>query len=242
MKRYNCRLGVAVAVALAIGWGHAAHGAPQIGYAYPAGGQQGTTFTVEVGGQALRGADHVRISGNGVRASVLDYAPRLGNLEYWPTRRLLQDVVRRRWVKTTMDQAARRGDEIPDHPWLRDLDEMSPMQLERVWRRFFDPRNQPDAQIAEQVIIEVTIDANATPGDRELRIASPNGVSNGICFQVGTLPEFLEEQFSPPDSPTAQVVETPVLLNGQILPVKWTACASARAGVSGWSSHWRAAP
>ena len=44
---------------------------PNIGYLYPAGGQQGTTIQVRVGGQFLRGANKISISGEGVTAKVI---------------------------------------------------------------------------------------------------------------------------------------------------------------------------
>ena len=40
---------------------------PHVGYAYPAGGQQGTTFQVKLGGQFLDGVDAVYVSGAGSR-------------------------------------------------------------------------------------------------------------------------------------------------------------------------------
>ena len=46
---------------------------PHIGYVYPAGGRQGTTFQVKVGGQFLDGATNAYVTGTGIRATVLDY-------------------------------------------------------------------------------------------------------------------------------------------------------------------------
>ncbi len=52
---------------------------PQIGYIYPAGGQQGADIVIAVGGQFLRGATDVYVSGQGVHASVIQYMrPPLG--------------------------------------------------------------------------------------------------------------------------------------------------------------------
>ena len=51
------------------------------------------------------------------------------------------------------------------------------MELARLWTSFFDPKAQPNAQIAEQLEIEVTIDPDAAPGEREFRVASPAGLS-----------------------------------------------------------------
>ena len=46
---------------------------PHIGYVYPAGGRQGTTFQVTVGGQHLAGVSRALVSGVGVEASVVEY-------------------------------------------------------------------------------------------------------------------------------------------------------------------------
>ena len=45
---------------------------PHIGYIYPAGGRQGTTFEVVVGGQYLNGVTNVFATGTGVHAVVLE--------------------------------------------------------------------------------------------------------------------------------------------------------------------------
>ena len=42
--------------------------AARIGYVYPAGGRQGATFQVAVGGQFLDGVTNAYVSGAGVRA------------------------------------------------------------------------------------------------------------------------------------------------------------------------------
>ena len=60
------------------GGGHGAGGtgsgtAPHIGYVYPAGGRQGTTFQVTVGGQHLAGVSRAFVSGGGVQATVVEY-------------------------------------------------------------------------------------------------------------------------------------------------------------------------
>jgi hypothetical protein len=207
-----------VAAALAVFWGQYAQAAPQVGYAFPAGGQRGTTVVVEVGGQALRGVDGARVSGAGVRAEVLEYVRALDNQELWRSGRFLQDLVRRRWSAKVMESAGRDAGEpaLPDHPWLRDIEAMSPAELDRLRSRLFDPKRQPNAQIAEQVLLAVRIAADAPAGDRELRLASPDGLSNPLCFQVGLLPEVLEQDSSA--GPTGTLLETPVLLNGQIAP------------------------
>ena len=191
---------------------------PQIGYAFPAGGQRGTTFMVEVGGQSLGEVDAVRISGQGVRASVQEYARPLDNDERRRTERFLHEIVRRRWSAKVMERVARETNEpaLPDHPWLRDMDEKSPNELDLLRTRLFDPKKQPNVQIREQVVIEITIDQDAQMGDRELRLASAEGLSNPLCFQVGKLPEVCEDVFT--GGQAAPVLDLPVLLNGRITP------------------------
>jgi hypothetical protein len=192
--------------------------APQIGYAYPAGGRQGTTFRVEIGGQSLSNVDGVRVSGEGVQASVVEYVWAMDNQELRDTERFLRNLVMRRWVSRVKDEAMKKTDEppLPDHPWLRGLDEMSPNRLNEIRTRLFDPKKQPNAQLAEKVVLEVTVGANATPGDRELRLIGPSGLSNPLCFQVGKLPEACEQEFA--GGAAGRVMEPPILLNGQIMP------------------------
>ena len=52
----------------------------RIGYAFPAGGRQGSSFEVIIGGQLLRGTSKVHVTGPGVKASVVEYYKPFGNL------------------------------------------------------------------------------------------------------------------------------------------------------------------
>ncbi len=45
---------------------------PQIGYIYPAGGQRGTVVRITAGGQFLRAANQVHVTGDGVSAEVVE--------------------------------------------------------------------------------------------------------------------------------------------------------------------------
>ena len=54
---------------------------PHIGYLYPAGGQRGCVVQIAVGGQYLRGATGVYVSGEGAHASVIKHCPPLRNLD-----------------------------------------------------------------------------------------------------------------------------------------------------------------
>ena len=54
---------------------------PYIGYVYPAGGRQGTTFQVRLGGQNLDDVGSVQVTGAGVSARIMDYYWRMNNQE-----------------------------------------------------------------------------------------------------------------------------------------------------------------
>src|SRR5436189_2222402 len=54
---------------------------PYIGFAYPAGGQRGTTFQVRLGGQNIDDAASVIVTGSGVTARIAENYRRLNNPE-----------------------------------------------------------------------------------------------------------------------------------------------------------------
>ena len=122
---------------------------------------------------------------------------------------------------------------MPDHPLLEGLDDKSIRELAHVSSLMFFPRTklQMNRQLSEMVLIEVTVDAGAAPGKRELRVRTSAGLTNPMVFQVGTLPEVYE--LEPNDRqayprlpqmpklvslPSDKPLDTPVLLNGQIMP------------------------
>ena len=53
-----------------------------IGYVYPAGGQQGTTFPIRLGGQGLIHASDLVVSGEGVSVRLVDYYRVMSNQEF----------------------------------------------------------------------------------------------------------------------------------------------------------------
>jgi len=71
-------------LALAILWAAASSASAQsqyIGYVYPAGGQQGSTFPIRLGGQGLVYACDVVVTGEGVSARLVDYYRVMDNQE-----------------------------------------------------------------------------------------------------------------------------------------------------------------
>ncbi len=63
-----------------------------IGYAYPAGGQQGATFAIRLGGQGLLGVSGVVVSGEGVSVRVVDYYRVWNNQEMGLLRQQLAEL------------------------------------------------------------------------------------------------------------------------------------------------------
>lgn len=209
---------------------------PRVGYVYPAGGQQGSVVQVTAGGQALAGAATVYLSGEGVRGTVTYYAKPLNNQQLQTLGRKLKD--RRDELAGRAKPAAGTSDSqrvaaeppnvdkdlvpLPNHPWIQNIETMTMDELERVARRFFDKKNQLNAQIAEIVLVDVTIDPAAVPGVRELRLKTAAGLTNPIPFHVGTLPETSEVE---PNDPrpfaadhSATEIGSPTVVNGQIMP------------------------
>ena len=241
-------------------WGQSVTREPHIGYLYPGGGQQGTVIQISAGGQYLNGATDVYISGRGVHGSVVKYIRPLRNIQR-EQRQLIQTKLKEvrnmrldelpgsrsrfgkeRSAKKVVDRPApaekekdARAEEVkmPDHPLLYDLEDKSLRELAHISSVLFFPRNklQMNRQLAETVLIEITIDPDAQPGSRELRLATRTGLTNPMVFQVGLLPEVRELEPNnrqayqvPPNMarirnlPRERALELPVLLNGQIMP------------------------
>src|SRR3954469_1740912 len=71
-------------------WPQAA--SPHVGFVFPAGGRQGSTVEVKLGGHYLDGAASVQISGAGVQAEVLSQTKPLTLREIDTLRNRLQDL------------------------------------------------------------------------------------------------------------------------------------------------------
>ena len=80
---------VLLLLCIATAWAEPDKREPHIGYLYPAGGQQGTTVYVTAGGQFLKGAADVYISGQGVHGEVVKYYKPIINIKK-EQRQLLQ--------------------------------------------------------------------------------------------------------------------------------------------------------
>ncbi|NUQ64115.1 MAG: PPC domain-containing protein [Pirellulales bacterium] len=204
---------------------------PYIGYVYPAGGQQGTTFPVKLGGQGLDGVDRVIVTGQGVSAKIVKYYSKLGPQEMSLLREQV-NLLKRKKPKAADDTMMMEPD--PDKtPAAPDKDKAKQDLIEKIEDRMREYVNRPACvSISALVYIEVTMASDAEPGPRELRLATPRGVSNPLAFHVGQLPEVarkpmltadfqvlgkeeLAQRKRPPEE-VEQRITVPCTVNGQI--------------------------
>ena len=86
-----CLLGLTVVVATAPAL-QAQQFTPHIGYVYPAGGRQGASFEVTVGGQFLDGVKQAYVSGGGVQATVIKHVKLLTQGQFNQLREQLMEL------------------------------------------------------------------------------------------------------------------------------------------------------
>ncbi len=210
---------------------HAQPPPPHIGYVYPAGGRQGSTFQVVVGGQHLEGVETAFFSGTGITATVVEYSKPLTNKEFNLLRDQLKELMARKPVPAE-NKARRRPATTTARAWT-DEDEKA---LAEVRKKLANPpARQGNPAIAEKVTLRVALAAKAEPGERGMRLKTPAGLTNPIVFQVGQLPEFQETEStgSPPDGrkerrfdppppgggpDPVMPITLPATVNGRIMP------------------------
>ncbi len=254
---------------------------PHIGYIYPAGGRQGASLEITIGGQNLTDANQVYITGSGVQVSVSKYTRPLTPGQAANLRDQLKMLTDKRAAAsnaaTAKPQPSAAADRVkPGPPAAADgAKPESPAAAGRVKpeppaaaagakpeppaaaaRAKPEPFTAADARtvmeiqmklaefqrrplspaIAETVLVEVTIAADAPPGERELRLAAQPGLTNPLTFTVGQLPEFSRKPAKvpaafvavngaiPPNRPLNRPVEPPMevtlpaVINGQTMP------------------------
>jgi hypothetical protein len=204
---------------------------PRIGYVYPAGGRQGVTSQVVVGGQYLDGVTNAFVSGPGVRAVVIEFNKPMNRGLFNQLRDQMKELQDR---KQAAFRDERRGVKDSTNVWNA-ADEKTITELREKMLKNPPNRNATPA-IVEVATLKVTFAADAEPGDREIRLATPAGLSNPLKFCVGQLPEFSDppakapnpdvdrfrERFGrQPDSTAAKTeprITLPAIINGQIMP------------------------
>jgi len=168
---------------------------PRVGYVYPAGGQQGTTFQVKVGGRFLDGVAGVVVSGRGVQAEVVSHDKPLNGQQITELREKLQELQKQgkgaELQKQLLDARMKIGDSL---------------------------RRNANPGLAEIVTLEVTIAPDANPGDRQMRLQTPLGLTNPLVFQVGQVPEFREKDVKTGKADAELEITLPAIVNGRMIP------------------------
>jgi hypothetical protein len=202
--------------------------APRVGYAYPAGGQQGTTFNVAVGGQNLNGVTEAHFTGAGMQAKVIGYDRPLTPKEFTELREKLQQLRERR--EAAGKSGGTGGSPSAAKPTWTVEDEkiLAALRMKLADRL----KRQANPAIAETVTLEVTLAPDAPLGEQELRLQTPGGLSNPLVFCIGQLPEFRQKAAVPGPAPrpgreavprsvppkAETEITLPAIMNGQILP------------------------
>ncbi|MFN2352285.1 MAG: hypothetical protein ABR497_10105 [Kiritimatiellia bacterium] len=203
-----------IALAAGVVW-HAFAEDPRIGYIYPAGGRQGTTFEVEFGGQFIRDATNLLTGADGVSAAFVKYRRELNPQEMGAYHRRLEilEATTNTLEGAKLDRARKQIEEVTQTLTDNGFD----FEKKRFTRKP-DPKKQPNAQIAERVVMRLTLAPDAPVGEHEVRLTSAHGISNPLNFHVGRLPEFLETDPNEAASNTNAALNVPCLINGQIMP------------------------
>lgn len=188
-----------------------AQGEPHIGYVYPAGGRQGTTFEVTLGGRYLN-ATGVTFAGTGVSATIIGQERQVTPTEQKELRETLSKIQEKRQRREPITpEEAKTAEEIRQ-------------KLTGFGRRLTNP------SLGEFITLRVTVDTKATPGNHEIRLLTPAGLSNPMMFLIGDLPEITKKVWKDipkakgsmdPElvpKPPVQNITLPVCLNGQIPP------------------------
>ena len=183
-----------------------------IGYVYPAGGRQGTTFDAVIGGAGLGEATEVTVSGTGVRATIAKQERQVTPKEQQELKEQLGKLKDKR----------KQGEELSAEDMKMAAEAKD--KLTAFGRRLANP------SLGEFVTLQITVATNAAPGPRELRLLSRAGLSNPRVFVVGLLPETSKKDWKnvpkakfsmePKSDPLPATVDfqLPATLNGQLPP------------------------
>ena len=216
-----------------------------IGYVYPAGGQQGTTFPIRLGGQGLVQASDLVVSGEGVSARLVDYYRVMSNEEFGLLSRQLAELQKKETTLGDVMTAKMASFEFPapigpaeepkKEPPKSEKEVAKENLIRRIQRTFADDERNPAVHSqTELVYAEITVASDAKPGRREIRVITKRGVSNPLPFYVGQVPEvarkpmktcqlptlgkeYIALRHRPPEEEELRIT-VPCTMNGQIAP------------------------
>ena len=190
---------------------------PHAGYVFPAGGQQGRTFEVRVGGQYLDGVDYAHISGRGVSAKVVRLIKPMNPQQANQLRERLTALMQKKFPGAAIGQkpgakqgekpAAKPGDKPAKGPAagfgrpivLSDQEEQEILDIRKKLAKFYARTVVP--AIGETAVLEVTVAGDALTGVRELRLETPAGLTNPLVFQIGGMAEIVNRPVEDDNTP-----------------------------------------
>jgi hypothetical protein len=211
-----------VAAVLAIAPTARAQRNPDIGYVYPAGGRQGTTFQVAISGQYLDGVTDVVIYGGGIKATVLEHVKPLNGKQIALLRDRLKELqeMMNSEKPSEPNSAAAPDANAAINPEPKMDKKALQKEMTEIKGKLANPknRNRDNPQLAEDVTIRVVLAPDAEPGERELRLKTALGLSNPLAFYVGRLPEYTEKEPKISTTEAGMSITLPAIVNGQILP------------------------
>lgn len=185
-----------------------------IGYVYPAGGQQGTTFPIRLGGQQLLHASGLQVSGEGVSVRLVDYNRVMNNQELQLLRQQLAELKKKETTLGDVMAAKMAWFEFPapigpqaeataaDGPELSEKEVAKQNLIDRIQRLFAEDERNPAVRAhSELVFAEVTVEPDAKPGRREIRVITKRGISNSLPFYIGQVPEVARKPMKTAQKP-----------------------------------------
>jgi hypothetical protein len=203
---------------MAIAAGARARRGPVIGYVYPAGGCQGTTFEVALAGRFLDGVTDVVVSGEGLQATLIEHVKPLNGKQINLLRDRLKELQQK--MKTVNKGKGVGESEFTGEPEAEiDLQTLE-QEMAEIKKKLANPknRNRKNPQLSEDVILRVKLAEDAEPCEREVRLKTALGLSNPVNFRVGQLPEYTEKETKNKAEDTDVLSELPLVINGQIMP------------------------
>jgi hypothetical protein len=206
--------------ATVIAAGSRARRGPTIGYVYPAGGRQGTTFEVSLAGRFLDGVTDVIVSGEGVEAAPVEHVKPLNGKQLNLLRDRLKELQEK--VKPAKKGKGKAGKETETASEPNEGTDLETIEKEmaEIKEKLANPknRNRNNPQLSEDVVLRVKVAADAEPGEREVRLKAAQGLSNPVTFFVGQLPEYSEKEPKKKTEDTEVLSDLPLVINGQIMP------------------------
>jgi len=206
-----------IIMAAAISAAHAQR-APEIGYVYPAGAQAGSTVELALAGRFLDGTSGAVVSGGGVSVSVVKHIKPLNGREINLLRDQLKDLQEQiSPVQSNEEEAAYAAPSGSGEPIDR---EAIQKEMAEIRTKLANPknRNRENPQLAEDLVLRITVAPDAAAGRRELRVRTSAGLSNPVVFHVGNLPEYNEKEPNEKAAETELLGPLPLVINGQIKP------------------------